>query len=78
MPTPHDRRTSIIRDFDRSGLTAARFFTCRKISRSTIHRWRKRLGHRPAPAFVEALTPAMALGGSPTLGIEFRCAERIS
>jgi hypothetical protein len=25
MPTPHDRWTAILRDFDSSGLTAARF-----------------------------------------------------
>ena len=78
MPTPHDRRTSIIRDFDRSGLTAVRFCARRKISRSTFHRWRKRLGHRSALAFVEALPPATALDGSSPLTIELRCGRRIS
>ena len=78
MATPHDRWTSILRDFDRSGLTAARFCARRKISRSTFHRWRKRLGHRPAPAFVEALPPATSLGASLPLTIELRCGRRIS
>ena len=78
MTTPHDRWTSIIRDFDRSGLTAVRFCARRKISRSTFHRWRKRLGHRPVPSFVEALPPATALGGFSPLTIELRCGRRIS
>ena len=78
MPTPHDRWTSIIRDFDRSGLTAVRFCARRKISRSTFHRWRTRLGRRPAPAFVEALPPVSAFGGFSPLTIELRCGRRIS
>jgi hypothetical protein len=78
MTTPRDRWTSILRDFDRSGLTAVRFCARRKISRSSFHRWRTRLGRRPAPAFVEALPPVSALGGSSPLTIELRCGRRIS
>lgn len=78
MTTRHARWTSILRDFDRSGLTVVRFCGRRKISRTAFHRWRRRLGHRPAPAFVEALPPAMVLDGSPPLTIELRCGRRIS
>ena len=78
MTTPHARWTSILRDFDRSGLTVVRFCARRKISRTAFHRWRKRLGHRPAPAFVEALPPASALGPSSPLTVELRCGRRIS
>lgn len=78
MATPHARWTSILRDFDRSGLTVVRFCARRKISRTAFHRWRRRLGHRPAPSFVEALPPASALGGSSPLSIELRCGRRIS
>jgi len=78
MPTPHDRWTAILRDFDSSGLTAVRFCARRRLSRSAFHRWRKRLGHRPAPAFVEALPPAAASGPSSTLTVELRCGRRVS
>jgi hypothetical protein len=78
MTTPHDRWTAILRDFDRSGLTVVRFCARRKISRTAFHRWRRRLGHRPAPSFVEALPPATPFGGSSPLTIELRCGRRIS
>ena len=77
MTTPRDRWTSILRDFDRSGLTVVRFCARRKISRTAFHRWRRRLGHRPVPSFVEALPPATDLGGSSPLSIELRCGRRI-
>jgi hypothetical protein len=78
MPTAHDRWTAILHDFDSSGLSAARFCARRRLSRSTFHRWRKRLGHRPAPTFIEALPPVGASGPCSTLTVELRCGRRVS
>ncbi len=78
MPTPRDRWTAILGDFDSSGLTAARFCARRRLSRSTFHRWRKWLGHRASPAFIEALPPTSASGVSSVLSVEFRCGRRVS
>ena len=78
MPTPHDRWTAILRDFDSSGLTAARFCARHRLSRSTFHRWRKRLGRRATPTFIEALPPVPAPDASSTLTVELRCGRRVS
>jgi hypothetical protein len=78
MPTPHDRWTAILRDFDCSGLTAAWFCARRRLLRSAFHRWRKRLGRRSAPTFHEALLPAAASAVVSTLTGELRCVRRIS
>jgi hypothetical protein len=78
MSIPHDRWTAILRDFDSSGLTAARFCARRRLSRSTFHRWRKRLGYRASPAFIEALPPVLASGAASVLTVELRCGRRVS
>jgi hypothetical protein len=78
MPTAHDRWTAILHDFDSSGLSAARFCARRRLSRSTFHRWRKRLGRRATPTFIEALPPVGASGPCSTLTVELRCGRRVS
>jgi hypothetical protein len=78
MPTPHDRWTAILRDFDSSGLTATRFCARRRLARSTFHRWRKRLGHRTSPAFIEALPPTSKSDAASTLTVELRCGLHVS
>ncbi len=78
MPTPYDRWTSILRDVDSSGLTAAKFFARRKLSRANFRRWRKRLGHERPPAFTRALPPTSASGVFSLLTVELRYGRRIA
>jgi hypothetical protein len=78
MPTTRDRWTAILRDFDSSGLTAARFCARRRLSRSTFHRWRKRLGRQATPTFIEALPPTSVSDAASTLTVELRCVRRVS
>jgi len=54
VQTPHDRRETLLEEFDRSGLSAARFATLVGIKYSTFAAWvarrRKQRGEVSAPA----------------------------
>ncbi|MCA9752143.1 MAG: hypothetical protein KC591_08135 [Gemmatimonadetes bacterium] len=80
MTTTRARWISILDDFDRSGLTVARFCERRRLTTKSFYRWRKLLRDSgliqaaPSSGFVEARLPETS---AVPLAIEVRTGQRV-